>query len=174
MTKENDRRQFLKSMATGGTVALTAWPVLADQTPESLPAPGYKVFSVSQAALMGAIAEQLIPTDDYPGGKQAGVVEFVDRVLAGPFGKFYRSRYEEGFRAIDRLSQERFKHNFVSLDSEAQTAILQALESGKSVDATAHEFFGLVLRHTYEGYYGDPKHGGNRNEVSWKMIGFEG
>jgi gluconate 2-dehydrogenase gamma chain len=29
----------------------------------------------------------------------------------------------------------------------------------------------LILAHTRQGFYGDPRHGGNRNRVSWKMIG---
>jgi gluconate 2-dehydrogenase gamma chain len=174
MAEDKDRRQFLKSMATGGTAALAAWPLLADHPTEQPLASGCKVLTVSQAELIGAIAEQFIPADDYPGGKEAGVVGFIDGILAGAFGKFYRSRYEEGLKAVDGMSQARFGRNFVSLDSDRQVSILASLESGKGVDRAAHEFFGLVLEHTFEGYYGDPEHGGNRNNASWKMIGFEG
>ncbi len=32
------------------------------------------------------------------------------------------------------------------------------------------EFFGYVVDHTMQGFYGDPRHGGNRDGVSWKML----
>jgi len=32
-------------------------------------------------------------------------------------------------------------------------------------------FFNLVRSHTFEGYYGSPRHGGNRDAVSWRMLG---
>ncbi len=35
-------------------------------------------------------------------------------------------------------------------------------------------FFGQLLQNTYEGYFCDPVHGGNRNMAAWKMIGFPG
>jgi gluconate 2-dehydrogenase gamma chain len=174
MTEDKDRRQFLRTIAKGGTVALTAWPALADCAAADPLAKGCKVFTLSQAALIGAIADQFVPPDDYPGGKEAGVVSYIDGILAGPLGRFYRARYEEGLRAVDGMSQQRFGHSFVSLDGDSQASILEIPESGTGIDPTAHEFFGLILQHTFEGYYGDPEHGGNPNETSWKMIGFEG
>jgi gluconate 2-dehydrogenase gamma chain len=174
MTEDKDRRQFLKTIAKGGTVALTAWPALGDRATDDSLAKGCKVFTVSQAALVGAIADQFIPADDFPGGKEAGAVRYIDGILAGPFGRFYRARYEEGLKEVDQVSQKRFGSNFVSLDLDGQASILTSLESGEEVDPRTHEFFGLILQHTFEGYYGDAQHGGNRNEASWKMIGFEG
>ena len=29
----------------------------------------------------------------------------------------------------------------------------------------------LVLNHARQGFYGDPRHGGNRAMASWKMVG---
>jgi gluconate 2-dehydrogenase gamma chain len=169
-----DRRHFLKSMATGGTVALTSWPALASPTLDDSLAPGCNVFTISQAALVGAIAEQIVPSDDYPGAKEAGVVAFIDKILAGPFGTFYKARYQQGLLMIDELSHTRFTRDFVSLVSDQQASVLKSLESGTGGGSAGREFFGLVLQHTIEGYYGDPKHGGNLGGVSWKMIGFAG
>jgi gluconate 2-dehydrogenase gamma chain len=33
------------------------------------------------------------------------------------------------------------------------------------------EFFNLIRAHAMQGFYGDPRHGGNRDEASWKMLG---
>jgi len=169
-----NRRHFLKSVAAGGTVVVTSWPVSPAYPAENSLAPGCKVFTVFQATLVDAIAEQFVPKDDYPGGKEAGVVYFIDGILAGPFGKFYKDRYERGLQMVDDLSHNRFGHNFVSLDSDQQASILKALESGEGGSSRGREFFALILQDAMKGYYGDSLHGGNRGEASWKMIKFEG
>jgi gluconate 2-dehydrogenase gamma chain len=172
MSESMDRRSFLKS-AAGGTMVLVSAPALAfsQGTPS---AHGCKIFTVAQATLVEAIAEQIVPADEYPGGKDAGVVFYIDGILAGPFGRSYRERYEQGLRLVDELSQRLFHGDFVSLDNEQQVAVLKTMESGDDTPNQAREFFSLILQHTMEGYYGDPEHGGNRDNASWKMIGFEG
>jgi gluconate 2-dehydrogenase gamma chain len=171
MSNEMDRRDFLK--AAGGTVAIASLPARGAAVQGAL-ASGCKFFTVPQAAMIESIAEHMIPADESPGGKAAGVVFYVDGVLAGPFGKFYRTSYEEGLVMIDAISQKQFGDKFVSVGSDHQAAILQTLQSGHSRRESRHEFFGLLWRHIMEGYYGDPSHGGNRDGASWKMIGFEG
>src|SRR5205814_3792122 len=77
VSHEIDRRHFLKSIAAGGTVALTSWTVSEALTTEGALARGCKVFTAPQAALVEAIAEQIVPSDDFPGGKGAGVVFYI-------------------------------------------------------------------------------------------------
>jgi gluconate 2-dehydrogenase gamma chain len=162
-----DRRRFLKS-AAGGTVVLAYLPALGGTTEKSV-APGCKFFTVAQAALVGAMAEQIVPPDEYPGAKDSGVVFYIDGILSGRFGYFYRDRYEQGLKLVDSAS-----HNFSSLEGTQQIAILRALQSGEAAGSEGREFFALIRQHTMEGYYGDPEHGGNHEGASWKMIGFEG
>jgi gluconate 2-dehydrogenase gamma chain len=171
MSNSMDRRDFLK--AAGGTVAIATLPVVSAAVQGSL-APGCKFFTVPQAALIESIAEQMIPTDQDPGGKSAGVVLYIDGVLAGPYGKFYSTNYEEGLAMIDVASQKQFGVAFASAGSDHQAKIVQDLQLGRSRRESRHEFFGLLWRHVMEGYYGDPDHGGNRDGASWKMLGFEG
>jgi len=45
--------------------------------------------------------------------------------------------------------------------------VVTALESQNGA------FFNLVRQHTLEGYYGSPRHGGNRDAVSWRMLGLD-
>jgi hypothetical protein len=33
------------------------------------------------------------------------------------------------------------------------------------------EFLGLLVDHTMQGFYGDPRHGGNRQGAGWKVVG---
>jgi gluconate 2-dehydrogenase gamma chain len=39
---------------------------------------------------------------------------------------------------------------------------------------STRQFFELILQNTMEGFFADPLYGGNRDMVSWKMIGFPG
>ena len=34
-------------------------------------------------------------------------------------------------------------------------------------------FFRMLREHTMMGFYGDPRHGGNRDRVAWKMLGLQ-
>ncbi|MDA4114303.1 MAG: gluconate 2-dehydrogenase subunit 3 family protein [Thaumarchaeota archaeon] len=49
---------------------------------------GFLTLSVSEQTLLEAVAETIIPTDSNgPGAKEAGAIYFMDRVLAGDYGK---------------------------------------------------------------------------------------
>jgi gluconate 2-dehydrogenase gamma chain len=169
-----DRRDFVKSIAAGGTAAISGWRGLAELSADTPQQPTYKIFTASQAAMVGAIAEQLVPKDEYPGGREAGVVSFIDAKLAGPYGKFYVDRYQSGLKLVDKVSQKLAGGDFVSLNSVQQQKVLSTLEAEVEGEPIAREFFALIREHTFEGYYGDPQHGANRNGESWKMIGFGG
>jgi gluconate 2-dehydrogenase gamma chain len=64
---------------------------------------------------------------------------------------------------------------FADLLSEQQIVVLHQLEDGKASgtiwkQVSSAEFFGYLVDHTMQGFYGDPRHGGNRDGVSWKML----
>jgi gluconate 2-dehydrogenase gamma chain len=81
-----------------------------------------------------------------------------------------------GIAGTDGASAARFGSPFASLTAEQQDAILHSMESGQArgeawKGVSAKSFFTTVVSHTMQGFYGDPRHGGNRDRVSWKMIG---
>ena len=167
-----DRRQLLKTIAVGG--AMVRWPALAAASTAADNAKHtYAVFSAAQAALMDALVEVLIPADDFPGAKDAGVVGFIDQKLGGPYGTFFIARYEAGLRKVDEISRQRFHQDFALLDGSQQSTLLHAF-ADNTHGSEVRDFFQTVLSDTFEGYYGSPEDGGNRNGASWKMIGFRG
>lgn len=170
MSETLDRRTFIKS-AAGSTIVLASLPAFGAPSDRAY---GCKFFNAGQAAIVKAITEQIVPHDDSPDSQQAGVLFYIDGVLSGKFARFYTERYERGLRLVDEVSQKKFHLGFASLTSDKQVSILQQLESGKAAAEEGQHFFALILQHTMEGYYGDPEHGGNRDNASWKMIGFEG
>ena len=96
------------------------------------------------------------------------MIDYIENALAG-YDAEHAPLYVDGIQALDRLARELFSSAaFVSLQPEQQDQILTLLEKQRSA------FFSLLLEHTMQGFYGDPRHGGNRDRVGWKLIGFPG
>ena len=150
------RRRFLRIAGTA-----TACGALASCGRENTP---WRFLTAAEGRTLEAICEQIIPTDQTPGAAWAGVVNFVDRQLMGPYRR-QQAAYRNGLMEIDRASVGKLGKEFASVDARQQTAVLESLEGG------AKRFFDTVIAHTMQGYYGDPRHGGNRDAVSWRMLG---
>ena len=151
--------------------------------------------------MVEAAVDRLIPPDNRgPGGKEAGCAVFIDRQLAGPYGRAeglytrppfmpgaatqgYQlpdspaARYRTGLRALADYIKSNFAgKSFRDLASDDQDTLLKGLESGSIVlkGVKSAEFFALLLANTQEGFFADPIYGGNRDMVGWKLIGFPG
>jgi gluconate 2-dehydrogenase gamma chain len=161
-----DRRGFLKTSATAA--AATA---VACGAPEGR----WRALTNDEARTLAAVCDQIVPPDDVPGAAEAGVVVFIDRQLATR-EKDQLAVWQQGVRALDATAQERKGMAFAVLPVEEQTAVLKNVEAGQ-VPSAAWEgldpqaFFGRLVRYTMMGFYGDPRHGGNREHVSWRMLG---
>jgi len=149
------RRRFLKAAATAA-----AGPMLSCGGRQSR----WRFFSEEEAETLNALCEQIIPADQDAGGAQAGVVNYIDRHLMGHF-KRQQQAYREGLAGLDRASLGRFGKKFAQLAAAEQTGLLSGL-SGE-----LKQFFEMAIAHTMQGFYGDPRHGGNRDAASWKMLG---
>jgi gluconate 2-dehydrogenase gamma chain len=150
------RRRFLRVACTA-----TACSALISCGRETTP---WRYLTAAEGRTLEAICEQIIPTDQTPGAAWAGIVNFIDRQLMGPYRR-QRAAYCSGLIEIDRAAAAKFGKDFAALDAQQQTALLQSLTGG------AKRFFSAVIAHTMQGYYGDPRHGGNRDAVSWRMLG---
>jgi len=140
-----------------------------------------RFFDESEALIVAAAASRIFPTDDSgPGAREAGVAIYIDRQLAGPYGRD-RYRYTQGpfedappelgyqGKATPReIYREGFKNlkGFDRLAREEQDKHLQQIESSR--------FFSLLRQHTIEGMFSDPIHGGNIDMIGWQLIGFPG
>ena len=134
----------------------------------------WRFLTIEEARALAAMSDQIIPSDQDPGASWAGVVNFIDRQLCGPY-KHLQATYRRGLAGVDQTSRAHGKL-FADLGLEQQTVVLRQLEEGKASgaiwkQASSSEFFGYVVDHTMQGFYGDPRHGGNREGVSWKMVG---
>jgi gluconate 2-dehydrogenase gamma chain len=123
-------------------------------------------FDTHGAAEIAAIAGQILPSDDGPGAKEAGVIYFIDRALK-TFDADKQEIYRNGLRDIENVR----KRMFPSVDSIAALSNEQQIELVRSLEKS--EFFEVVRTHTVLGFLGNPSYGGNREKVGWKYIGFE-
>ncbi len=124
----------------------------------------WRFFTAAEAQTVDAICEQIIPSDRDPGARQARAVNYIDIQLTRCFKK-HQKAYREGVAGTDAASRKLFGRPFVELSSEQQVQVLIGVEEN------SQQFFNLILTHTWQGFYGDPRHGGNQNMVSWKMVG---
>jgi len=124
----------------------------------------WEFFTEEQARTLTAICDQIIPADEFSSASQAGVPTFIDRQLVRHFRR-YRSAYQEGLERADALSRRRFGRELAALSPSQQFEVISAIEQQDRA------FFELVRDHTLDGYYGPPRHGGNREAVSWRMLG---
>ena len=130
----------------------------------------WRSFTADEARTLAAICDQIIPEDQDPGAVSAGVVNYIDLQLSGFFRK-WRKDYRQGIAEIDRSAMARYGKRFADLPSEKQTEFLTMLDRDAAWNGTLlQRFFRLVVSHTMQGFYGDPRHGGNLNRASWKMV----
>lgn len=122
-----------------------------------------------------AITNCLIPPDDFPGAYEAGVCDYLERILRTDLAA-HSDFFRTGIDSIDNEALSRHNTGFASLTLDQQISTLAAIESGdvqSSWSISPTQFFEMLVNTTAEGYYSDPQQGGNRGGISWVMTGFE-
>lgn len=214
-----DRRGFLKVVGGAGAVGATAAaPLSVAQAQAPLPdhavhgpAPasaaaaadrlsGWTFFNPDEAEFVKAALDTLIPADSTgPGAVQAGCATYIDRQLAGAYGRgarlylqgpFAQGIPQQGYQlpltpaelirigiadvnAYARKSQQKY---FKDLTPAERALVMSEVDTGKAelANVPAGQWFNMFLALTMEGYFGDPMYGGNKDKSVWKMIGFPG
>jgi gluconate 2-dehydrogenase gamma chain len=189
------RRAMLRLLGAAGTLPVAAQS-RAQPRAEARAEPPWSFFSTREAAFVRAAVDRLIPGDAFPSASDAGVVDYIDRQLAGVFGKgtrlYMAGPHEPGtpqqgyqlpfapaqvYRAsIEGLAPHLGDRPFEQRDAKAQDDFLGRLEAGEMMlgPIPSAVFFETLLANTIEGYFADPAYGGNRGMAGWRMIGFPG
>jgi gluconate 2-dehydrogenase gamma chain len=179
------RREFisLPAKCLGGILVYTlaGVPIRLNAQDGTIRLP-LKFFTAREAQIVAAACERIFPSDQNgPGAKEAGVVIYIDRQLAGPYGRdryrytkgpFVESVPEHGYQGKDnpqtiyRNGLKQLGEDFADLDDAKQDDRLRAIEKTM--------FFRLLRAHTLEGMFSDPMHGGNAGLIGWQLIGYPG
>jgi gluconate 2-dehydrogenase gamma chain len=122
-----------------------------------------------------AVVDCLIPPDDFPGAYEAGVCNYLERLLQTDLAE-HADFFRAGIDAINTEALAQYNARFEALTPDQQIAILAGIDSGAvktSWPVAPSRFFEMLVNTTAEGYYSDPQQGGNRGCASWVMTGFE-
>jgi gluconate 2-dehydrogenase gamma chain len=157
-------------------------------------------LTATEAAFLGAAYDTFIPADRLsPSGTDCGLVAFIDRQLAGAWGggaKLYRGGpfikgtreqgyqlsltprefFAAGIKATNAWTRKTFGKDFDRLAPPERDAALKTMDAGKAelAEVNGKEFFEMLLASAMEGFFADPIYGGNRDKVSWRMVGYPG
>jgi gluconate 2-dehydrogenase gamma chain len=214
MEKKVGRRNFLKHVAVVGSAAAGGVPAIEAASAAPLPAvsaapqvkssgparEGYTFLTVPEAAFVEAFVDVLVPADELtPSGTDLGLATFIDRQLAGAWGKGDRlyqqgpwaqgapghgyqlplapaEFFRAGIAAVNKHCKQEYGKEFDRLPPAEKQKVLENLD--KSAIALDHlsgkQFFEVAYQAAMEGLFGDPVYGGNKNKAAWKMIGYPG
>jgi gluconate 2-dehydrogenase gamma chain len=214
MAKKVGRRNFLKHVAVVGTAAAGGVPAIeaaapapahpaetTQQSKNNAPArEGYTFLTPPEAAFVEAFVDVLVPADELTSsGTDLGLATFIDRQLAGAWGKGDRL-YQQGpwaqgapgqgyqlpltpaefFRAgiveVNKHCKQEYGKEFDRLAPADRQKVLEGLDKSAFVldRLSGKQFFEVAYQATIEGLFGDPIYGGNKNKAGWKMIGYPG
>ncbi|MCC6775177.1 MAG: gluconate 2-dehydrogenase subunit 3 family protein [Hyphomicrobiales bacterium] len=202
------RRDFLRSAVVGGAAATVALPEASQAQQPATPAPaaaqtspGYAFLNLEEAAFVEALVDHMVPADELsPKGTDVGINIYIDRALAGAWGKADRmymqgpwkrgtpsqgyqlpltpaQLYRAGIAATNAHCRKTYSKPFDRLDEAQREEVLVALSSGKlefDSGLPARTFWGTVYQTVMEGMFADPIYGGNRNKAGWRLVGFPG
>jgi gluconate 2-dehydrogenase gamma chain len=140
-----------------------------------------RFFTAAEARVITAACARIFPTDAKgPGATEAGVVIYIDRQLAGPYGRdkyrytkgpFVESIPEHGYQGKE-APREIYRVGIASLGGFADLTPEKQDDALRAIERTT--FFQMLRGHTIEGMFCDPMHGGNAGLIGWQLIGFPG
>lgn len=166
------RRDFVATVGSIGAIWLLAdgneRAEAADHAAHQLTQaqPSLTTLTQAEAAEIEAFAGRIIPTDDTPGAREAGVVYFIDRSLS-TFAKDQLPAVREGLAKLERdvAAKVPGQTRLSALSAAQQDEVI------KSIEETP--FFGQMRFATLSGFFSLPTYGGNRDFVGWKLVGQE-
>jgi gluconate 2-dehydrogenase gamma chain len=140
-----------------------------------------RFFDSAESLIVAAAVSRIFPSDESgPGAKEAGVVIYIDRHLAGPYGSD-RHRYTQGpfDSGVPELGYqgkatpaEIYREGLKGLTGFDRSEPAEQDKALKQIESSL--FFSLLRQHTMEGMFCDPVHGGNMEMRGWQLIGFPG
>jgi gluconate 2-dehydrogenase gamma chain len=184
-------------------IASAAEPAVAaaPAVPTASPIIGYVCFSQDEAAFIETMVNIMCPADEYtPNGVDCGLPIYIDRQLAGDFGRglklynkgpFQQGKPQQGYQ-LPLTPEQHFKAGveaaniacttkhgttFDQLDPKDAEAFLKDLAAGKISDPRLplEAWFSQLIEPLFmQACFADPIYGGNYNKVFWKMIGYPG
>lgn len=111
-------------------------------------------FSGAEFHTIDILTGLIIPQDETPGAREAGVAEFIDFLAAHGEAEI-RQPIRDGLQWLDATARKTNGADFAGLSPVQQTAILKTLadRNNSSAAREGQAFFRLIRRYTVMGYY---------------------
>ena len=108
-----------------------------------------RFLSEIQYTLVTAVLDRLIPSQgDMPGAGEVGTADYLDEIVAG--STQLARLFTHGLQDIE-IAASRLGSDFGELSDAQQDETLTGAETDDP------EFFDALIRHTYNGYYSNPR-----------------
>ena len=156
-----NRREALQLAVTllGGALSASCTRALQGGVTAS-GALGARVLDAADLDTVAHAAERILPRTESPGAIDAGVPDFIHRVVADWYSDEERAIFIDGLRALDRDARARFGTAFADASETQQIALLTALEAAgppqsgvPAGGAGTAPFFAKLKELTVLGYY---------------------
>jgi hypothetical protein len=111
-------------------------------------------FTAGEYAMVDRLAEIIIPNDETPGAKEAGVAEFIDFMVASDPDSQYGFR--TGLTWLNTRSELTDGKRFMELTPTQQTSLLEPLglkDKAHMGDEGGRQFFRMMREFTVTGFY---------------------
>ena len=159
-----------RSVVVSGALIPLAAIYAAPQTAVSKASP--TVFSPEQRRILDAFLDSLVPNDEIgPGAVECGAANYIDISLADYLAP-EKTAFLDGLAALDAFARASQDASFADLSPDHRDAVLAAIDNNQAPQLRG--FFDRVRRLTWEGMFGDPSYGGNKNFAGWDLIRYPG
>ncbi len=124
--------------------------------------------------ILSAICQVLVPSDVLgPGVKEAGIDAYLEKTLADPRMKAIKSIATRGAVFVGRAARKEHEKNYWELDDAGKNDIIKRLANNevRPNGFPPQAFVRVMLALALECFLGDPRHGGNKDQIGWKFVG---
>jgi gluconate 2-dehydrogenase gamma chain len=153
-----DRRAVLEMLAKVAVVSqfpgFSRWSFALEHEHSAPPkAADYQAqfFSPAEYRLLDQLSELIIPRDDTPGAHDAGVVEFIDHMVA--HDSDIQFEFRRGLALINALAVQTHSQEFLRLPAQEQEDLLRKIATPNQTEIEGPAFFKLLRTYTVMGYY---------------------
>ena len=130
-----------------------------------------KPLGALEERILQAACERILPSDDGAGATEADVLGYIRRAISqGRFSERRRQLLGDGLELLQSLALAAHDRDFSSCGPHQRDAVLQQLEA--IPHRVPRRFLALLIGESLDGFLCDPVHGGNRDRVGWRYVGY--
>ena len=163
------RRELLRAIGVAAIAShfpgFVKWAYAAAHEPGAARPEAFspQFFSGEEFARIERLSELIIPSDETPGAREAGVAEFIDFMVAHDTEQ--QKPMRAGLAWLDEQSGRRFTHPFLEATEAQQVSLLEPLAYKaryRAGEEAGQELFRRVKELTVMGFYS--------SEIGWREL----